>query len=97
MGHCPKKDHVHAHNNLGLLYFEQEEYERAVEVFSQGLRQAPGGVILYLGLARAQDALGQGRAALHSFQKYLQYANVHPDVEERIRLRMRELKQGAKP
>ena len=87
-------DYAPAYRNLADLYTKQGDFVRAAEVSAQGLRQVPGEVILYYGLARAHEGLGQRQAAAVNYRRYLQYARVSPEAEAAIRRRILKLEGG---
>ena len=89
-----RPDYAQAYRNLVDLYTKQGYLARAIEAAAQGLRQVPGEVILYYGLARAQEGLGQWQTAAVNYRRYLQYARVSSEAEAAIRRRIRELEGG---
>jgi tetratricopeptide (TPR) repeat protein len=76
--------------NLGDTYLRLGHYNQAEETFTAGLRQAPTKMILYYGLARAQDGQGYRDKARENYQHFLPYAQKWPAVGDQILRRLEE-------
>ncbi len=66
---------------LGNLYYEAEEYEKMVRLFSKMVRRVPNSRDFYLFLGLAYHALGNYSAASQAFQKALAHM---PEDQRRI-------------
>ena len=66
--------HAGARRNWGEHLLKTGEYGRAEALFSEGLRLRPDEVIFHYGAARAYEALGQRRAAITSYRRFVQGA-----------------------
>lgn len=60
------------HYNLGLVHFEQENFHRAMEVFSQGLEINPEDVDLLFNIALTRKNLGDIEGAVRGYEQVLQ-------------------------
>ncbi len=65
-----------AHNNLGVLYGNRREYEKAADHYREALRTDPDSADAYFNLAVALNASGRPKDAVEA---YLESINLRPD------------------
>ncbi|MBN1865208.1 MAG: tetratricopeptide repeat protein [Victivallales bacterium] len=75
--------HVMALNNLGIIFFSEEQFSDAAILFEKSLRMDPGNLKRMLNLALAQYASGDHRASRKTLNRILR---VNPSMDEALRL-----------
>lgn len=87
-----------AHYNLGLLYFEQRNFQRAVDAFSDALNgnQRPPWTVVWSYIYRGNcwDALGQRERAVSDYQKAVE---THDDYNGAQQIAQKYLEQPYTP
>ena len=89
-----RRDHRGARRNLGEHLLKVGQFERALELFSEGLRLSPDEVIFYYGLARAQEAMGQTAMAVSSYRNFVQYGRLDRDTRAAIERHIKDLERS---
>ncbi len=79
-----------AHNNLGLLHFEQGNLYQAVLAFEQAMEFMPTDPIVYYNLALTLESAGRVSAAMELYMQAVQMAPTNPVfLGNLVRLRIR--------
>ena len=77
-------NHVDAHNNLGIIFFNLGEYQKAMSCFKKAIQIQPNYVTAYYNLGNAQQRSGMYEQALDSYYKTLEldenYKVVHYQI-----------------
>ncbi|MBA3696826.1 MAG: type IV pilus biogenesis/stability protein PilW [Methylotenera sp.] len=66
------KARARAHTDLGAVYYQQKQYEIALEEFTEAIKTDPGFALAYNGLGLVHSALGQNDLADADFRKSIQ-------------------------
>ena len=66
------KARARAHTDLGAVYYQQRQYEIALEEFTEATKIDPGFALAYNGLGLVHSALGQNDLADADFRKSIQ-------------------------
>lgn len=72
------KDRARAHTDLGAVYFQQRQYEVALDEFTAAAKIDPNFGLAYNGLGLVRAALGQDDIAEMNFKKALQIEPNNP-------------------
>jgi tetratricopeptide (TPR) repeat protein len=91
-------DMAKTHYDLGTKYYQQGNYEQALDEFRKAHKLQPRPKMLF-NIGRCQEALGKGEQAIASFKEYLEKVPESPNrkmVELRIKNIQRRL-PGEKP
>ena len=80
-----------ARYNLADALLRLGEGASVERVCLEGLRLHPEQVKLYYPLARAQEAMGKPRAALASYQRLVQWADLSRDMQQMVAARVAQL------
>ena len=64
-------DRLEAQINLGILYYNQRQYQQSVVTFERAIELAPEDVEALLGLAQAYEKTGQRPKANRTYQHIL--------------------------
>ena len=73
------QNNVSAFNNLGLIFYQQVEYELARQTFIYAIKQLPKNHSLYNNLGLTLNRLGQGQNAVKQYRKALE---IKPDYHQ---------------
>ncbi|MDC6353340.1 MULTISPECIES: tetratricopeptide repeat protein [unclassified Robiginitalea] len=82
--------------NTGHMYLKMERYPRAAEAFLKAIKLGPASAEMYLGLGKAQSAMGEAESAIRSFravlagspdntEAYLELSKVYANEAEALR------------
>ena len=79
-----------AANNLGFVYFKQNQFDQAARWFENTLKIDPSRAIAYLNLGDAYGALKANEKAREAYQTYLELSP-SPNSAEAVKLRLEKL------
>lgn len=78
------------HFQLGRLYYNQDELDKAISEFKQVIILFPNHSNAHFSLGLAYERKGRRKSALREFEKVLE---LNPDNEE-VKAKIKELKRG---
>ncbi|NLF82668.1 MAG: tetratricopeptide repeat protein, partial [Candidatus Gastranaerophilales bacterium] len=73
---------MHAHYNLGNLYYRQNEYKKAIESFKKAMELAPENADIYFNIAMTLEAMGQKELARKFYARVL---DLNPNDKEALK------------
>ena len=71
-----------AYFNIGLINYENENYEEAVANFSKAIELKEGFAYAYWGLASCYEVLNKPKDAIYNYEKYCEFA---PDEDSKAK------------
>lgn len=74
---------------LGRLYFQEQNYRKAIETYKKGLALNPRSAILLYELGLAYLRLNNKKRALNYWKKVLKNVSVHSYLAVRVKEKMR--------
>lgn len=75
-------DEASAYNNLGYIYFKNDNMAGAVGAYDNALRINPGMLSAYYNRGRAYELLGDADKAIQSYQEFLKHTTKSSEAEE---------------
>ena len=67
-----------AYNNMGLVYYNKGDYQKAIENYQKALKFFPSYSLCYENLALAYEAIKSFQAAIESYKKSIYHAPNYP-------------------